>query len=486
MSSDPLREVLLRAECDEPVFSFDEVQRWLPADLERLTRLGLLREGEPACAVACDACGAWHIEEVFWQPSVREPSGQRAYIRCPVEGLVHVPAERLRQWDVDTGALARQLAVAMELSGTLDCIIAGGLWKLGRRRLAGRFRDLFFAVTRRGADIAAATRQLSAPAGVLLTLGDKPQRNGWQLPDFTVFDVKDVTTLGERGLNVDLDYIEDGLPAARGPEKLAAIRGVALPEGTGWQDLRIDIAAVSLFISAGAYSKELPFEEAGFSDSRQAEAAGDRALQILRLFAQNRGCLALDALPTGVTDLARFRKQISALRMRLKALFEIDDEPISFDKKAGEYRCAFELRLNEDHGFPTPAGATWLSFRIEERRNGRIAVGLVTGAAFRARAESATTEVAERQEWIWREYSLDALGLAREDGRPTPEGRVLLECLKRGGRIERSPEDPAVLKLGRALRDWTGLADDPFSYGVDAHAWVAQFECGACRLGNSQ
>jgi hypothetical protein len=483
MPGDRLREVLLRAECDEPVFSVDEMQRWPSGELEQLTHLGLLRESEPARAVACDACGDWHVEEVLWQPSVREPSGQRAYLRCPVEGLVHVPVERLRQWAVDPGTLARHLAAAMELAGTAECLIAGRLWKLGRRRLAGRFRDVFFALSRQGTGVAAfAAQHLSAPSGVLLTLGGKPQCDGWHLPDFTVFDVKDVTALCERGLNVDLDYIEDALPAARGSEKLATMRGVALPEGTDWRGLRIEIAAVSLSISAGAYSKELPFEEAGFSDSRQAEAAGDRALQILRLFAQRRGCVALDALPAGAAELTRFRKQISALRTRLKALFAIDEEPIPFDKKSGEYRCAFEIRLNEDHCFPTPAGATWLRFRIEQRQNGRVAVGLSTETTFRSRAGTAMAEVAERQEWNWREYSLDALRLAREDGSPTPEGRVLLECLTHGGRIERAADDAHVLKLGRALRDWTGLKDDPFSYGVDAHAWVAQFECGAYRL----
>jgi hypothetical protein len=453
---DLLREILQRAECTEPVFSFDEVRRWQPGDLERLSQLGLLRETEPAGFVACDACGDWHIEEVLWQPSVREPSGQRAYVRCPVEGIVHVPAERVRQWVIDSGALARQIALAMELSGHVDSIVAGSLWKLGRRRLVGRFRDIFFFSSSSqppGTDL---TAHLSAPSGVLLTLGS-PQRVGWRMPDFTLFDVKEVARLDVRGLEVDLDYIEDALLPARPSEKLAAIRSVALP--------------------AGNYGKELTLEEAGFLDTRQSEAAGDRTAQILRLFAQRRGCIALDALPAGDGELARFRKQVSALRTRLKALFAIDDEPIPFNKMQREYRCAFEVRISADNGFPTPAGATWLSFRIEERAGGRIAIGLATGATFRAR-----TEVAERQEWTWRDYLLDALGLASADGRPTAEGRVLLACLRHGGRIERPPDDSSVLKLGRTLREWTGLPDDPFSYGVDARAWIARFECGAANL----
>jgi hypothetical protein len=135
VSCNPWPEVLLRAECDHPCFSFDEIQTWEPDELEHLTKLGLVREGDRAQYVACDACGEWHTEEVIWQPSVRDASGMRAYIPCPVEGAVHVPVERLRQWTVDIGALGRQLATSMELAGTVDSILPGRLWQLPRRIL---------------------------------------------------------------------------------------------------------------------------------------------------------------------------------------------------------------------------------------------------------------------------------------------------------------------------------------------------------------
>jgi len=181
MSRDPWPAFLLRAECDLPCFSFDEIQSWAPDGLERLTKLGLLREGDRAQFVACDACDDCHVEEVIWQPSVRDASGMRAYIPCPVEGAVHVPIERLRQWTVDIGALARQHAASMELAGTVDSVLPGRLWNLGRRRLAGRFRDVFFAVaTSRNDDgiLEAATRHLNASHGILLALGDMHRMKG--------------------------------------------------------------------------------------------------------------------------------------------------------------------------------------------------------------------------------------------------------------------------------------------------------------------
>jgi hypothetical protein len=59
---------------------------------------------------------------------------------------------------------------------------------------------------------------------------------------------------------------------------------------------------------------------------------------------------------------------------------------------------------------------------------------------------------------------------------------VLLECLRSGGRLQRSPEDMAVLKLGRWLRHWTGLEDDPIKYSQSKNEWMAHFECGGGRM----
>ena len=486
MSLDLLRQVLLRAECGDPSFCFDEVQTWALDDLERLTHVGLLREGDRARFVACDACGDWHSEEVIWRPSVRDASGMRAYIPCPTEGGVHVPDERLRQWTVDVGALARRLAAAMKLAGTVESVLLGRLWKLGRRRLAGRFRDVFFALANSRAEGGipeAAARRLNATHGILLALGNLQRVEGWSLPHFTVFDAKEITALTAGGLEVALDYIEDALPREGGPEKLTGIRSVALPDGTGWADLSIEVADTSLLVSAGACEKEMSFEESGFADGRQGESASDLPLQFLRLFATRRGCIALATLPGGQKEKSRAQKQISVLRSRLQILFAIADEPIVFDKASREYRCTFEVRLRADEGFPTPAGASWFDFRFEELAGGRIAIGVKSKGQFRARQIQGddghgSTVTAEREERTWREYKLVALGLAKDSGIPTPEGRVLLDFLRSAGKLQRSPEDMVVLKLGGWLRSWTGVEDDPINYSESKGLWLAHFECG--------
>ena len=73
------------------------------------------------------------------------------------------------------------------------------------------------------------------------------------------------------------------------------------------------------------------------------------------------------------------------------------------------------------------------------------------------------------------------LGLAKDSGRPTPEGQTLLEILRSEGKLQRPPDDMTVLKLGRWLREWTGIEDDPIRYSTGKRAWIAHFECGPPR-----
>lgn len=206
-------------------------------------------------------------------------------------------------------------------------------------------------------------------------------------------------------MDVDLDYIEDALPRERGPEKLNSIRSVALPEGTAWADLTLEVADTALLVSVGAFEKEMSLEQAGFVDGRQGETASDRPLHFLRLFATRHGRIVLSELPGGEPEKSRIQKQISTLRSRLRSLFAIGEEPITYDKASGEYSCSFGIQLSADQGFPTPAGASWLDFRFEELAGGRLAVGVKSKELFRARQIQrddgrGTTEAAEREERI--------------------------------------------------------------------------------------
>jgi hypothetical protein len=329
-------------------------------------------------------------------------------------------------------------------------------------------------------------RCLNATHGILLVLGNMEGLRGWQVANFTVLEALEVVSFGDGRLDVALDYIEDALPRERTAEKSAEIRGVPILEGTRWEQLSIAVLETSLLVKICGYEKELSLAEAGFADARRGEGVSDRPLQVLRLFASRRGRIVLGELPGGERERSRVRKQVSVLRTRFRGLFAIDGDPIVLEKAPGQYRCAFEVRLGGDSGYPTPAGASWLDFRIEEVAGGRIAVGVKSKEVFRARQiqrddDRGFSEAAERDERAWREYSMATLGLAKDSGHPTPEGQILLEILRSEGKLQRLPDDMTVLKLGRWLREWTGIEDDPIRYSTGKRAWIAHFECGPAR-----
>ena len=103
--------------------------------------------------------------------------GRRAFITCPQEGPLDVDPKRLRQWRFDTGRLAELLADALELAGPARTIELGRLWHLGRRRLAGRFRDLFL--------LAGETDNLSSDSKSCCATAVGPPARSWCHPPVT-------------------------------------------------------------------------------------------------------------------------------------------------------------------------------------------------------------------------------------------------------------------------------------------------------------
>lgn len=472
-----LRELFFRAACGNPTFSADDVHRWPRRDFDRLVGIGVLRETVQARYVTCDACTLAHREEVVWQRSVRTPNGLRAYIPCPVEMSVEVDPERLRQWIADHGALARATAAGLGLSELIE-EKPGGIWRLGRRRVAGRFRE-FMLASRIGADTLKSAVNYSAP--VVLALDGSAARNDCGV---AVFALAEVASFDGERLIVDLDYIEDALPRERGAEKTKVLRSMPLPEGTSWSELAIEVGDAALVVAAGAITRKLTFGESGFADMRQGDKGGDRALQTLRLFAVKHGRFAPRKIARAGEEKTPFKKQVSVLRQRLKSLFPIEGEPIIFEKALGEYRCAFNVFLESDGGYPTPDGATWRDFRFEEMAGSRLRVGVTTRETYQAKTRSRESDrtssvVAEREGRVWHEYPLERLGFTDDRGMPNPEGLALLDFLRGGGVLKRPGGDMPVLRLARRLREWTGLTDDPFRYDDARAHWIAEFECSA-------
>lgn len=473
------RAVVRRCASEERAFCFDEVREWPRERFEHLVKLGILREGPLAATAVCDACGKMHREDVLWEPSVRDPLGKRAYIRCEDEGPVHVPEFRLRQWVVDGNVIAKSLAATMVLSGTVEEILAGEVWKLGRRRLAGRFRDVFLSMAAisehaRIADVAA--RHLTAKDGILLAVQLRLDNHG--LDRLTVFDAAEVVELGMEGLTVDLGYIEDALPRDRAIKE-DKIRSLPIPEGIAWPEVTLEIGESSLRVLARGRSWDVDLEEAGFADTRRKSGEVDQLFQILGLFALRRGSVPLAEVKRRKNNPDGFRRQISNLRKRLSSLIPAEGESICWDADEEAYTCRFRIQRSGEVTLPQPADGSWMSLELMERRDGRIGVGVKANQIRRAR--DAETGPAQHQESLWHEYSLVDLGLARDVDRLLPEGQALIDLLRAGGRLARPGDDMAILKLNQWLRDRTGLAGDPLQFSEATGTWIAAFDCASDR-----
>lgn len=85
-------------------------------------------------------------------------------------------------------------------------------------------------------------------------------------------------------------------------------------------------------------------------------------------------------------------------------------------------------------------------------------------------------EAAERVGVRTEDYDLRLLGLADQSGIPTSEGRLLLEFLRNGGKLNRRGDDWDLLQLAQRLRKWMDIDGNPFQFSPSRRLWSAAFE----------
>lgn len=486
-----LSEFWNRAGLEGALFGYDDIHRRDYAGWMRLMEMGLLRETGLAESVICDNCDEGHYAAVVWTENVRSPSGMSPVIACPVIGAVDIEPERLRQWVVDVPRVAGLLASALDLSGPVEPVLADHrLWSLGRRHMAGRFREFFLVAGADGSDVPPvverADRIATAVSPVLLVPSQALKYEAWPSGKVQVFSLAAVASLQGDRLAVDIEFIEDALPQERNPAKAKQPRSLPVPQDARWEDLRLSVGETALRMSIDGSARELSVEELRFADRRKDRVVGDKVWQVLRLFAHKGGVLELPEIARAEPDRLRLQKQIRILRQRLQTAFPIQGDPIRCNRSRERYECVFQIDRLTESGFTATQDTTWADVRIVELTGGRIQFQVKAKAVFTARKNGAghrrEREAAERQESTPREYSLDLMGLAKSNGQVTEEGKVLLAMLCGGGRVARSADDMPVLRLGERLRLWTGLEDDPFQFDNATGVWVARFECESRRM----
>jgi len=466
------QQLLDRLAAGEVTICADEVPRWDKNQWREVLGLGLLRETELAGAVVCDQCGEAHWAEVYWVTP-----GVKACFGCDTEGVIDIELDRLRQWRIDADRVAGLVAGSLDLSSPIEVLLRERLWRIGRRRMGGRYRDIYFGVGAGlpVAEMSAAIRSSIGPgSALLLTVGTDGNPDGIPAGQHRL-DLASVSRVEGGRVVIDLDYVEERL-AGEAASTRKSSPSIPVPAGTAWRDVSIIVfdGLLQVTVCGKVYEKE--FGEIGVDEQSQP-------VQLLKLFAAARGTLSserISEVPKGDTPP---KTRVRRLRALLQSLIEIDGDPVPNQKKADTYTCAFEIRLVSDDGYPTPAGTTWIDFSFHERADGRLLVS--TGEKQRRRGlaierdDTVRAEVAETTREAVRTYLIDDIVPRLSSGKMPAGGSALLDLLRSGGRIRRAGDDMAILILAQRLREWTGLSQDPLSFSDSTGTWLASFSCSS-------
>lgn len=181
MISELVRVLRLLDRTEQPVFAFDEVQRWPAGLLDRLIAIGLLHEIEPAALIACNNCDEGHVLE----PDICEypDIGEVAVAKCPTCGRVQFSLDRLRQWAAHFEGLASLLAVALGMDSPPSPVVQDRVAFLGSIATHGGMLDVFLARGLSWDDATAvlerAERLVTSQAPVVLLPNDSPPTSFW-------------------------------------------------------------------------------------------------------------------------------------------------------------------------------------------------------------------------------------------------------------------------------------------------------------------
>ena len=457
----------------EVALGADFVRLWDRSQWQEALGLGLLRETELAMAVVCDQCGYPHWADVHWVKP-----GVQACFGCETEGVIDIEIDKLRQWRIGAGRVAGLVAGALDLSSPIEMLLRERLWNLGRRRLGGRYRDIFLGIAAGSpiADMSAAMRSSIGPgSALLLTLGADGNSVGLTSGQH-LLDVASVSRVENGRVVVDLEYVEERLAESEGASRKSS-PSIPAPAGATWRDVSIIVFDGLLQVTVRGRAYETDLAKLGVDEQSQP-------IELLKLFAAARG--TLDAAKVGGLGAgdAAVKMRVRRLRQLLQGLIGVDGDPIENHRKAKAYACQFEIRLAGDDGFRTPDGVTWLDLAFHERPDGRILVTVPERRQFRARGGQnrngeSLAEVAEERGTVTRTYSLEEIGLRTEAGHLTSEGAAFVDLLRAGGMLPRRGNDVVVLELAAKLRAWTGLDGEPLRLLEASRSWTAVFACSS-------
>jgi len=210
MSPDPFDLIWRCADNPSPALVVEDIEATPHPDLDCLIEFGLVKQTASATHVTCDACTKGHVEEVT--RIVYPDQATRFFITCLENGRIEVPRERLLQWTVNYLPLFSSLLSALSASPSINEVLPGRVWNLGRVALAGKSKTIWAVRGLAWPDAAQVADVL--PKGrspVVFSLGQPSNDGLLQIPCKSIIELQTVVSLRDDDIFVDAEGIEHQL-----------------------------------------------------------------------------------------------------------------------------------------------------------------------------------------------------------------------------------------------------------------------------------
>ena len=307
MLSDPLDIIWRSADNPNPVFVAEDLAGVPPQVVTRLTELGVLRPAATATHVICDACDEHHVECVI---PIKYHGGQtRFFIRCPENGRIEVPRERLLQMAVNYTPLLAALAKALSAQGPIAEVVPRRVWNLGRASLAGKSKPIWAARGLAWPDagqIAASLPKGRSP--ILFFVGQAGDDDLLDVPRESIIEMRTVVQMNG-DLVIDHEAVERQMSDVASPPVMKKTKKQTQRDATVGalkRELHERILSLKSAIRH-ADDSETPFDLPRLTQKQLAEAIGAKPPAVSRAINKS-GDLELKILLQTVESIDMIRK----------------------------------------------------------------------------------------------------------------------------------------------------------------------------------
>lgn len=338
---------------DDALFvSADETADWPAGGVDMLMKWGMLSPAKPCHKLLCDGCEEQCIMpvEVVQKP---KQGAERAFIACDKRDdidIVPVEIDRLRQWKIDPGRIAVLLGRLLKLDETPQMIIQDRLWRLGMGQIAEARCEMFLA---RGVNwtnddriLNEIDRRITSVESFLFIPNDTRRNDTHPHVNIISLIVALFGNDGQPMMDVKLlestyrQNLQKSLSALNEAHQLQATQRFSILSNLHWGEVCMTfVSNDSIKLQARDICERYTFAEIGFKDRRKGDLPDSRWEVLRDDFAENEGEISFKNRKTQ-WDLKAAVKEIN---QRLRTIFPIQENPISYDKRGRAYKTKFKI-----------------------------------------------------------------------------------------------------------------------------------------------